>query len=174
MTRFQYASILLASWLVCTRLRLFSILPSISAKSLRSRAERHDRMTCSLRSRRGINFSYSALPFRVMRRTNSRRSSSFSTRSTSCRFISAVTARLMVDLWVRVQCAIYCALHAPFRNIQPVALLIFARKRGADLGGQPVQPEWHKSEQIECCQKTAPMGVDAETSEAFRWLQMRL
>src|SRR5882724_11068693 len=45
---FQYASILLASLLVCTRLRLFSILPSISAKSLRSRAERHDRMTCSL------------------------------------------------------------------------------------------------------------------------------
>src|SRR6266566_1083229 len=64
--------------------------------------------------------------------------------------------------------------HAPFRNIQPVALLIFARKRSADLGGQSVQPEWHKSEQIECCQKTAPMGVDAETSEAFRWLQMRL
>ncbi len=64
----------------------------------------------------GSTASYSALPFRVMRRANSRRSSSFSTRSTSCRFISAVTARLMVDLWVRVQCAMYCALQASSRK----------------------------------------------------------
>ena len=28
----------------------------------------------------------------------------------------AVTARLMVDLWVRVQCAMYCALHASLRK----------------------------------------------------------
>ena len=51
--------------------------------------------------------------------------------------ISAVTARLMVDLWVRVQCAMYCALqrivaeaerrqHAPFRDVEAVALLVFA------------------------------------------------
>ena len=39
--------------------------------------------------------------------------------------------------------------HAPFRNIEPVALLIFARERGADLGRQPVQAERHEFEQVE-------------------------
>jgi hypothetical protein len=33
-----------------------------------------------------------------------------------CRFISEVTARLMVDLWVRVQWAMYCALQASGRK----------------------------------------------------------
>src|SRR6266404_7270677 len=112
----QYAPVLLASLLVCTRPRLFSILPSSAAKSFRSCAERQDRISCSLRSRRGISSWYSALPFRVMRSWYSRRSSSFSTRSTSCRLISAVTARLMVGLWVRVQCATYFALHASLRK----------------------------------------------------------
>ena len=37
-------------------------------------------------------------------------------RSTICRFISAVTARLMVDLWVRVHWAMYCALQASWRK----------------------------------------------------------
>ena len=50
-----------------------------------------------------------AFPFRVMRNWNSRRSSSFSTRSTSCHVISAVTARLMLDLCVRVQCQKHAA-----------------------------------------------------------------
>ena len=131
-----------------------------AAKSFRSRAERQDRISCSLRSRRGISSSYSASPFRVMRSRNSRRSSSFSTRSTSCRSISAVTARLMVDLWVRVQCGDVLRAagivaeaerrqHPPFRNIEPVALLIFAGQRGADLGRQPVQPKRHETEEVE-------------------------
>src|SRR5450755_3396971 len=38
--------------------------------------------------------------------------------------------------------------HAPFRNVQAIALLIFARQRGRDLGRQPVQAEWHKSQEI--------------------------
>ncbi len=95
-----------------------------------------------------------------MRSRNSRRSSAFSTRSIICRFISVVTARLMVDLWVRVQWAMYCALqasiaetqrrqHAPFRNVEPVTRLIFGRERGGDFGRQPVQPERHELEEVE-------------------------
>src|SRR2546430_16322190 len=80
-TNFQYAPVLSASLLVCTRPRLFSILPSTIAKSLRSCAERQERICCSLRFSRGISSSYSALPFRVMRSWNSRRAALFSTGS---------------------------------------------------------------------------------------------
>src|SRR5437899_3348196 len=54
-TNFQYAPVLSASLLVCTRPRLFSILPSTIAKSLRSCAERQERICCSLRFSRGIS-----------------------------------------------------------------------------------------------------------------------
>ena len=39
--------------------------------------------------------------------------------------------------------------HAPFRNVEPVAFLIFARQRRRNLGRQPVQPERHEPEQVE-------------------------
>src|SRR5258707_15358852 len=103
----QYASVLLACLLVSTRSRLFSILPSASAKLSRSCAVRQDMISRSFLSNRGISSSYSARPLRVRRSRNSRRSSSFSTPSTKCRRIKAVTARLIVDLCVRVQCEMY-------------------------------------------------------------------
>ena len=133
---------------------------AVSAKSLRSCADRHDRISCSLRNRRGISSSYSALPLRVMRKANSRRSSSFSTRSTSCRchqrrdgaadggFMGAGAMRDVLRA-AGVVAETERRQHPPFRNIQPVALLIFAGQRGADLGRQPVQPERHEPEEIE-------------------------
>ena len=137
-----------------------SILPSRRAKSLRSCAERHDKISCSLRNRRGISSSYSALPFRVRRSRNSRRSSAFSTRSTICRFHQRgngaadggfVGAGAMRDV-LRAAGIVAEAerrQHAPFRNVEPVARLIFDRKRGTDLGRQPVQPERHELEEIQ-------------------------
>src|SRR4051812_46498170 len=39
--------------------------------------------------------------------------------------------------------------HAPFRNIESVALAIVAGERRADLGGQTIEPEWRELEQVE-------------------------
>ncbi len=69
----------------------------------------------------------------------------------------ARTARLMVDLCVRVQWAMYCAVQAssskaqrgqdaPFRNIEPIAYLILTGECGADFRRQPVEPERNESE----------------------------
>src|SRR5712672_1053704 len=53
----QYASFASASWLVCTKSRLASILPSRAASAFRSGTDRHDKISCSRRNRRGINSS---------------------------------------------------------------------------------------------------------------------
>ena len=44
----------------------------------------------------------------------------------------------------------------PFRNVEAVALLIFAGEFRADFGGQPVQPERREFEEIELGQGTDP------------------
>ena len=39
--------------------------------------------------------------------------------------------------------------HAPFRNVETVALAILAGKLGADFGCQPVQAKWNELKEIE-------------------------
>src|SRR3984957_10967019 len=62
-----------------------------------------------------------------------------------------VGARAMRNV-LRAACLVAeakCGQHPPFRDIQPVALLILAGQRGGDLGRQPVQAERHKFEEVE-------------------------
>ena len=156
----QYASFASASSLVCTRSRLSSILPSSAANSLRSCADRHDRISCSLRSRRGISSSYSvcalagqaqaefAAVVLVLDALDHLPLHQRGDRAADGRFMGAgamgdvLRAAGVVAETERRQ-------HAPFRNVEPVARLILGRERGADLGRQPVQAERHEFEEIE-------------------------
>src|SRR6266436_6886936 len=57
--------------------------------------------------------------------------------------------------------------HPPFRNVQPIALLIFARQRHADLGRQPVEAERRKPKEIKSRQGISNLSC-AEPREGIR------
>ena len=102
-------------------------------------------------------FFVSVAPLRVRRR-NSRRRPRFR-RADDRRFINAVTARLMVDLCVRVhrRCIARCRVvteaerrqYAPFRNVEPVARRILDRERGTDFCRQPIELKRNEFEEVQ-------------------------
>src|ERR1700686_5577262 len=53
--------------------------------------------------------------------------------------------------------------HPPFRNIEPIALPVFACQSGRNLGRPPVQPERGESEQVEGRQKSLQFELTAGT-----------
>ncbi len=177
----QYASFSSASSLVWTRSRLCSILPSSAAKSLRSCADRHDRISCSLRNRRGISSSYSVLPLRrqaqpefaaVVFVLDTLDELPFHQRGDGAadgRFVGPGAMRDVLRA-AGIVAEAERRQHPPFRNVEPVALLIFARQRGADLGRQPVQAERHEAEEIEPSLSSGayPLAESASTADRVR------